>query len=55
MNRDNMAAIIQGYLSSNTDLTLSQEQLIALAKRVRAPMWDWHVYIGYALCLFSAK
>ena len=49
MNRDNMAAIIQSYLSSNTDLTLSQEQLIALAKRIRAPMWDWHVYIGYAL------
>ncbi|MEQ9169548.1 MAG: cytochrome b/b6 domain-containing protein, partial [Marinoscillum sp.] len=49
MNKDNMAGIIQDYLSSNTDLTLNQEQLIVLAKRIREPMWNWHVYIGYVL------
>ncbi|MFZ1806311.1 MAG: cytochrome b/b6 domain-containing protein [Cyclobacteriaceae bacterium] len=56
MNKDNMAEIIQVYLGNETDLTLSQEQLIVLAKRIREPMWDWHVYIGYVLVgLFSIR
>jgi len=55
MNKFNMAAIIQDYLSSN-DQTLSQEQLIVLAKKIRQPMWDWHIYIGYVLTgLFSLR
>ena len=50
-----MAAIIQGYLSG-TDQVLSQDQLIALAKKIRQPMWDWHIYIGYVLVgLFSIR
>lgn len=55
MNKDNMAAIIQDYLS-NTGQTLSQEQLIVLAKKIRQPMWNWHLYIGYVLAgLFSIR
>ncbi|MFA7326925.1 MAG: cytochrome b/b6 domain-containing protein [Candidatus Kapaibacterium sp.] len=55
MNKYNVAAIIQDYLSS-TDQVLSQEQLIALAKKIRQPMWDWHIYIGYLLVgLFSIR
>src|SRR3546814_7015300 len=53
MNKFNMAAIIQDYLVG-TGQTLSEEQIIALAKKIRQPMWDWHVYIGYVLVgLFS--
>ena len=48
MNKNNVAAIIQDYLSG-TDLVLSQDQLIDLAKKIRQPMWDWHIYIGYVL------
>jgi cytochrome b561 len=48
MNKYNVAAIIQDYLSG-TDLVLSQDQLIVLAKKIRQPMWDWHIYIGYVL------
>lgn len=55
MNKYNVAAIIQDYLGS-TSQSLSQEQLIALAKKIREPMWNWHIYIGYILvALFSIR
>lgn len=55
MNKYNVAAIIQDYLMG-TDQTLSQDQLIVLAKKIRQPMWDWHIYMGYVLVgLFSIR
>jgi len=55
MNKYNVAAIIQGYLS-DTEQNLSQDQLITLAKKIRQPMWNWHIYIGYLLVgLFSIR
>jgi cytochrome b561 len=55
MNKDNVAAIIQEYLS-DTGQVLSQEQLIVLAKKIRKPMWQWHTYLGYALTgLFALR
>ena len=48
MNKDNVADIIQNYLSTK-DITLSREELIVLAKQIRKPMWDWHIYLGYIL------
>ena len=55
MNKYNVAAIIQDYLTS-TGQVLSEDQLITLAKKIRKPMWDWHVYIGYVLVgLFSIR
>lgn len=55
MNKYNVAAIIQDYLKG-TNQILSQEQLIALAKKIRQPMWNWHIYIGYVLVgLFSIR
>ncbi|WP_262913935.1 cytochrome b/b6 domain-containing protein [Aequorivita vitellina] len=55
MNKYNMAEIIQTYLSG-TDQMLTQEQLIVLAKKIRQPMWDWHIYMGYVLVgLFSLR
>lgn len=55
MNKYNMAAIIGSYLS-DTGQSLSQEQLIVLAKQIREPMWMWHIYLGYTLTgLFSLR
>ena len=48
MNKNNVAEIIQNYLNT-TDQTLTQDQLIVLAKKIRQPMWDWHIYLGYVL------
>lgn len=55
MNKNNVAAIIQDFLN-DTDQTLSQDQLIVLAKKIRKPMWIWHIYLGYVLTgLFSLR
>ncbi|MCO6496653.1 MAG: cytochrome b/b6 domain-containing protein [Chitinophagaceae bacterium] len=48
MNKDHVADIIQSYLST-TDNSLSREELIVLAKQIRKPMWNWHIYTGYVL------
>jgi len=31
------------------DINVSSEQAKLLAKAVRAPMWEWHILLGYAL------
>jgi len=55
MNKNNVALIIQDYLAT-TDQKLTQDQLLTLAKKIRKPMWDWHIYIGYALVgLYSIR
>ncbi len=55
MNKYNVAAIIQDQLAV-TGQQLSQDQAIALAKKIRQPMWDWHIYTGYALTgLFALR
>ena len=48
MNKHNMADIIQNYLNT-TNISLSHEETIILAKQIRKPMWNWHIYTGYAL------
>lgn len=55
MNKYNVAAIIQDQLAS-TEQHISQDQAIDLAKKIRQPMWDWHIYAGYALTgLFALR
>lgn len=55
LNKNQVSDIIQNYLS-NTDQTLSKEQSVQLAKQIRKPMWDWHIYLGYALvALYSIR
>lgn len=48
MNKYNVAEIIGEFLKT-TDQHLSDEELILVAKQIRKPMWNWHVYIGYVL------
>lgn len=55
MNKNSIAAIIQHYLIDN-EVSLTQDQLITLAKKIRQPMWNWHMYLGYILTgLFSIR
>lgn len=48
MNKDHVADIIQNFLADK-NMSLSRDELIVLAKQIRNPMWNWHVYLGYAL------
>ena len=48
LNKYNVADIIKDYLGEN-DQTLSKDQHIRLAKKIRHPMWQWHIYLGYFL------
>ena len=34
---------------SEIDLTVTEAQAKVLAKAIRAPMWEWHIILGYAL------
>ncbi|GGE30762.1 hypothetical protein GCM10010832_08980 [Psychroflexus planctonicus] len=55
MEKEHMAGIINTYLTTN-EVSLTQDQLIVLAKQIRQPMWQWHVYLGYVLVgLFSIR
>lgn len=49
MNKYTMANIMGDFLKDNTDVHLSHDQLILMAKQIRINMWVWHFYIGYVL------
>lgn len=48
LNKDHVADIIQNYMSG-TDKPMTREEAITLAKQIRKPMWNWHLYLGYVL------
>jgi len=55
MNKHHVAGIIQDYLAT-TNQTLNYDEIVVLAKQIRRPMWNWHIYIGYVLTgLFSIR
>jgi cytochrome b561 len=55
MNKNNMALIMKDSLSAN-GVQLNEDQLLDMAKKVRKPMWQWHIWIGYALvALYSIR
>jgi cytochrome b561 len=45
--RTNSEILLNQLASFN--ITISEEQAKILAKAVRAGMWEWHIYLGYAL------
>jgi cytochrome b561 len=53
--KNHVAAIIQDFLGEK-GAALSQDEAILLAKKIRKPMWQWHIYLGYALTgLYSLR
>lgn len=53
MEKTHVAAIADAYLQEQ-GVVLEQDQLIVMAKKIRKPMWEWHIYFGYALTLLYA-
>jgi cytochrome b561 len=47
LNRENVANIIKANLPA--DKTLTEKEIATLARQIRKPMWDWHIYLGYIL------
>jgi cytochrome b561 len=45
--RTNSELIVQKM--SEFDISVTIEQAKILAKSIRAPMWEWHIILGYAL------
>lgn len=50
LNKGAMSDIIMDYCNAQ-GVNMTQEKSIVLAKRIRQPMWDWHIYLGYTLCV----
>ena len=48
LNKHNIADILIQKLSS-IHLTITEEQAIIIAKSIREPMWQWHIYLGLAI------
>ena len=49
MEKNHVAGIIQDFLADNGHTSLSEDEAILLAKKIRKPMWNWHIYFGYVL------
>lgn len=48
MEKNNVAAILEENLKA-LDITINHDDAIKIAKKIRKPMWDWHIYSGYFL------
>lgn len=49
MEKNHVAEIIQAFLADKGHAALPEDDAILLAKKIRKPMWDWHIYLGYVL------
>ena len=47
--RTNSELIAQKLLEIDLEITVEQSKI--LAKAIRAPMWEWHIILGYALAV----
>jgi cytochrome b561 len=48
MHKEQIGGIVQTRLAE-LGTVISDEQAVMIGKAVRAPMWDWHIYLGIAL------
>jgi cytochrome b561 len=48
LDKNNVATILQDNLKG-LNINLNHDDAIKIAKQIRKPMWDWHIYSGYFL------
>ncbi|MEJ6776347.1 MAG: hypothetical protein QNK85_03365 [Crocinitomicaceae bacterium] len=46
MNKHNMSEIMSAGLE-NLNISIGEDDAIPIAKSIRKPMWNWHVYVEY--------
>lgn len=50
MHKEQIGGIVQSRLAE-IGTVISDEQAVLIGKAVRAPMWDWHIYLGIAVAV----
>lgn len=53
MSKDQASIIITQNLNS-LDINIAKDDAIVLAKKLRAPLWQWHIWGGYLFALLVA-
>ncbi len=48
MDKHNIGGIVQKQLTT-IGTVITDEQATVIGKAVRSPMWDWHIYFGFAI------
>jgi cytochrome b561 len=50
MHKANIGTIVQTKMAE-LGTTITEDQAVMIGKAVRAPMWDWHIYLGIAVAV----
>lgn len=50
MSKSGIGAIVQKKLAE-IGTVITDEQAVLIGKAVRAPMWDWHIYLGITVAV----
>lgn len=50
MHKEQIGGIVQSKLAE-IGTVITDEQAVLIGKAVRAPMWDWHIYLGIAVAV----
>lgn len=53
LEKNNVATLLQDNLKA-LNINLNHDDAIKIAKQIRKPMWDWHIYTGYFLIALYA-
>jgi len=48
LNKHNVADILTNKLAL-LHMSIDEAQAITIAKAIRAPMWEWHIYLGFGI------
>lgn len=48
LEKFSVAEIINTY-AADQQINITQDQAVTLAKKIRKPMWQWHIWLGYAI------
>ncbi|MBD3807963.1 MAG: cytochrome b/b6 domain-containing protein, partial [Epsilonproteobacteria bacterium] len=47
LDKETNGAVITENISMLYDVNVTKEDSIDIAKEIRRPLWQWHIYIGY--------
>lgn len=48
LEKQGVSEIISAY-AADEQIAMSEDQALSLARKIRKPMWQWHIWLGYAI------